>query len=84
MLLALADRLFATGMASDFHRIFAALLIAYIIAQARDFVPLWFTHFFPAGVVFGLVARQARKKQPVRLGLARAPQLNSASQTMMR
>ncbi len=84
LLLALADRLFATGMASDFHRIFAALLIAYIIAQARDFVPLWFTHFFPAGVVFGLVARQARKKQPVRSGLAQAPQLNSASQTMMR
>jgi hypothetical protein len=56
-LLGLADRLFSTNVASDFCRIFAALLIAFIVAQARDFAPVWFIPFLPAGVIFGFVAR---------------------------
>jgi hypothetical protein len=65
--LALADRLFSTHAASDFHRIFAALLVAFIVAQARDFSPLWFLPFLPAALVFGFVVRQARKNHPARL-----------------
>src|SRR5581483_8754749 len=60
LLLALAERLYATGMTSDFHRISAALLIAFVVAQARDFAPVWFIPFLPAGLTFGYLARQAR------------------------
>jgi hypothetical protein len=67
LLLGLADRLYSTGQTSDFHRICAALLIAFIVAQARDFVPLWFVHFLPAGLVFGYVIRRAKKYHPATL-----------------
>lgn len=73
LLLALADHFFSTGAASDFHRIVAAVLIAFIVAQARDFVPLWFMPFFPVGVILGLVARQARKNHPLSMGMAQEP-----------
>jgi hypothetical protein len=58
--LALADRLYSTGAASDFHRAFAALLIAFVVAEARDFVPLWLMPFIPAMLLFGFIARRAR------------------------
>jgi hypothetical protein len=65
--LAMTDRLYATGAASDFHRAYAALLVAFIVAEARDFVPLWFMPFIPAMVVFAFMARQARIKHLARL-----------------
>jgi hypothetical protein len=64
LLLGLADQLYAIGAASDFHRIFATLLIAFVVAQARDFAPVWFIPFLPASVIFGLIARQAHRKRP--------------------
>jgi hypothetical protein len=76
LLLALADRFFSIGAASDFHRICAALLIAFVVAQVRDFVPVWFIPFLPAGVVLGFVARQAQRNHPARLGMAQEPRLN--------
>ncbi len=76
LLLALADRLFSTGPASDFHRICAALLIAFIVAQVRDFVPVWFIPFLPAGVILGFVVRQAQRNRPARSGVAQVPRLN--------
>ena len=62
LVLVLADRLYEVGAASDFHRIYAALLIAFFVAQARDFVPLWFLPFLPAGVIFAYVARKAQNR----------------------
>jgi hypothetical protein len=47
--------------ASDFHRICAATLIAFFVAQSRDFVPLWFIPFLPAAFVFGNVALRSRR-----------------------
>ena len=76
LLLALADRLFSTGAAWDFHRIYAAFLIAFVVAQARDFSPVWFIPFLPAGVILGVVARQARRNYPAKLGMAQEPQPN--------
>jgi len=63
LILALADRLFAMDPASDFHRISAALLVAFFIAQSRDFVPVWFIPFIPAAVIFGGTAIRSRKWQ---------------------
>ncbi|HTQ31621.1 MAG TPA: hypothetical protein VMI53_10460 [Opitutaceae bacterium] len=71
LLLALANRLYATDAASDFHRIFTALVIAFIVAQSRDFAPVWFIPFLPAAVVFGFVARQARSGQVAAIRRAR-------------
>jgi hypothetical protein len=76
LFLALADRLYSVGAASDFHRIFAALLAAFIAAQARDFVPLWFLPFLPAGVVLGYVARRAIKSRPARVTPAPRPRMH--------
>jgi len=59
--LAMADWLYATGAASDFHRAYAALLIAFIAAESRDFVPLWLMPFIPGIVIFAWITRQARK-----------------------
>jgi hypothetical protein len=64
LVLALAHRLFAIGSGSDFHRIFAALLVAFFIAQSRDFVPVWFIPFLPAAVIFAYIARWARTHRP--------------------
>lgn len=64
LVLTLAHRLYETGAVSDFHRIFAALLVAFFVAQSRDFVPVWFIPFFPAAVTFAYVARWARKRRP--------------------
>jgi hypothetical protein len=75
--LALADRLYSTSAASDFHRIFAALLVGFIMAEARDFVPLWTMPFLPAGVVLGLVARQARKNHLAKLKTGARPKAKS-------
>jgi hypothetical protein len=59
--LAFANRVYEAAGASDFHRLFAAVLIAFVFAQARDFSPVWFIPFLPAGVVCALVIRQAAK-----------------------
>jgi hypothetical protein len=77
LLLGLADRLYSTGRASPFHRIFAALLVAFIVAQARDFAPVWFIPFLPAAVVLGFIARQARKNRPARLKTGARPRARS-------
>jgi hypothetical protein len=76
LLLALADRLYSTGATSDFHRIAAALLVAFIVAQSRDYVPIWFLHFLPAGVIFGLVARQASNTEASRMRMAQERRLH--------
>ncbi len=74
LVLALADNLYARAPSSDFHRIFATVLIAFFVAQMRDWVPMWFLPFLPAMLILGYVARRA-KKIPVavrrRLGGAR-------------
>lgn len=70
LVLALADRLYRAAPKSDFHRIFATVLIAFLVAQMRDWVPVWFLPFLPAIVILGLIARRAarryRKKRPKR------------------
>jgi hypothetical protein len=76
LLLALADRFFSTGAASDFHRICAASLIAFTVAQVRDFVPVWFIPFLPVGVILGFVVRQAQRNRPAKLRMMREPRLN--------
>jgi hypothetical protein len=81
LLLALADRFFAVGAASDFHRICAAVLVAFIVAQVRDFVPVWFIPFLPAGVILGFIARKAKKSRPVKSGMAPEPSLTQVSGT---
>jgi hypothetical protein len=59
-ILALAGRLYAADPASAFHRICAALLVAFFIAQSRDFVPIWFIPFLPAAVIFAGVSLRSR------------------------
>ena len=61
LVLALADKLYATAPASAFHRIFAAVLIAFFGAQMRDWVPMWFLPFLPVMLIMGVVAWRARK-----------------------
>jgi hypothetical protein len=63
LLLGLADQLYENGSSSDFHRIFAATLVAFFVAQARDFSPVWFIPFLPAMVIFGSMARSAKAAQ---------------------
>jgi hypothetical protein len=65
LLLALADQLYSSGAASDFHRIFAAALMAFFVAQARDFSPVWFIPFLPAMVIFAAMARSAKTAHPL-------------------
>jgi hypothetical protein len=60
LFLAVADRLYAMAPESDFHRISAAFLVAFVVAQARDFSPVWFIPFLPAGVLLGYVAKKAK------------------------
>ncbi len=61
LLLALADRLFETGAASNLNRIFAAVLVAFVAAQARDYNALWFLPFLPAGITLTLAIRRANR-----------------------
>jgi hypothetical protein len=81
LLLALADRFFSVSAASDFHRICAAVLIAFIVAQARDFVPVWFIPFLPASVILGSIARKAKKSHPAKSGMAQETSLIQVSGT---
>lgn len=68
LILGLADRLYAVGASSDFHRLCAAVLISFVFAQARDFAPVWFIPFLPAVVVCGVVVHRAGKfrRRPLR------------------
>lgn len=68
LLLGLADRLYAEGAACDFHRIFAATLMAFFIAQARDFVGVWFIPFLPALAILAVMARRAKTAQAFETG----------------
>jgi hypothetical protein len=52
------------------------LLIAFIVAQVRDFVPVWFIPFLPAGVVLSLATRRALKIRPARLRTGQEPGLD--------
>jgi hypothetical protein len=58
--LALANQLYESGASSDFHRIFAAVILAFFVAQARDFSPVWFIPFLPAFVILAFMARRAK------------------------
>lgn len=60
LVLALADRLFSIDASSDFHRIFATVLVSFYVAQMRDWVPLWFLPFMPAMIIIGYLAWKAR------------------------
>jgi hypothetical protein len=62
-ILLLADRLFSAPSATDFHRIFGALLVAFFVAQSRDFSPVWFIPFLPAGVIVSCIVLRARPRQ---------------------
>src|SRR5208282_270274 len=64
LLLALADQLYAEGAISDFHRIFASTLMAFFVAQARDFVGVWFIPFLPALAILAAIAHNAKTAQP--------------------
>jgi hypothetical protein len=65
LILALADQLYQTGALSDFNRLFAAALIAFFVAQARDFSPVWFIPFLPVLVVLGIIARRCKAVRPL-------------------
>jgi hypothetical protein len=64
LILGLADRLYSVGSPSDFHRIFAAALLAFFVAQARDFAPVWFIPFLPAMIIFMYLARNVKRISP--------------------
>ncbi len=64
--LAMADQLYEKGPSSDFHRVFAAVILAFFVAQARDFSPVWFIPFLPAFVVFAWMARNAKASENFR------------------
>jgi hypothetical protein len=70
LILGLADRLYTAGSASDFHRIFAASILAFYVAQARDWAGVWFIPFLPALVIFFFLARHAKS---ARLEVAASP-----------
>jgi hypothetical protein len=72
-ILALADQLYCKGAQSDFNRIFAASLLAFFVAQARDFSPVWFIPFLPAILVFGAMARSAKSVQNLAEAALRLP-----------
>jgi hypothetical protein len=61
--LALANQLYESEASSDFNRIFAAAILAFFVAQARDFSPVWFIPFLPALVIFASMARSAKAVQ---------------------
>jgi hypothetical protein len=61
--LALSNQLYESGATSDFNRIFAAAILAFLVAQARDFSPVWFIPFLPAMLIFGFMARRAKSAQ---------------------
>ncbi len=65
LLLGLADQLYTSDASTDFNRIFAATLVAFCVAQARDFVGVWFIPFLPALAIFTAIARNARNLQPL-------------------
>jgi hypothetical protein len=58
--LALANQLYESGASSDFHRIFASVILAFFVAQARDFSPVWFIPFLPAFLILAFMARRAK------------------------
>jgi hypothetical protein len=60
-ILALADRLYSIPGATDFHRLFGALLIAFFVAQARDFQPVWFIPFVPGALLVLFVVLRSRQ-----------------------
>ena len=61
LIMALANRLFVADPNSDFHRICAASLVAFFIAQSRDFVPVWFIPVLPVALILTGVALRSRK-----------------------
>jgi len=65
LILALADQLYRLGAQSDFNRLFAAALVAFFVAQARDFSPVWFIPFLPVMVVLGFIARRCQARRPL-------------------
>ena len=62
LVLAVADKLYSTACASAFHRITASVLVAFFVAQMRDWVPMWFLPFLPAMLIFAFVAWRVRKQ----------------------
>ena len=70
LVLAVADRFYTVAPSSAFHRIFAAVLCAFFVAQMRDWVPLWFLPFLPVVLVLSLVVWWVRSK---RLLIVRRP-----------
>lgn len=77
-ILALADQLYTKGADSDFNRIFAAALLAFFVAQARDFSPVWFIPFLPALLIFLIMARNAKTVQNLAEAAINAPRRPTA------
>ncbi len=61
LVLMVANRLYRADPGSPFHRICAAALASFFIAQSRDFVPVWFIPLLPAGVILLAVSLRSRK-----------------------
>jgi hypothetical protein len=79
LVLAIADQLYAAAPFSAFHRIFATVLIAFFVAQMRDWVPMWFLPFLPAMLILGYVAWRARSASPAKTKRAPAGRLDRAA-----
>lgn len=61
LIMAVADRFFATSAGTDYNRIVAGVLSAFYVAQMRDWVSLWFLPFLPAVIVLFFALKKARK-----------------------
>lgn len=57
LLMAIAEGYYQIGVKSDLHRLVAAVLVAFLGAQMRDWVAMWFLPFLPAFTVLFFVLR---------------------------
>lgn len=55
VILNFSQRFFDAGPESAYHRLVAATLISFLIAQSRDFVSVWFIPYTPAAIVLIVV-----------------------------
>jgi hypothetical protein len=62
-ILALADRLYSIESSTDFHRMFGTFLVAFFVAQSRDFSPVWFIPFLPGGILLLIILFRGKKAQ---------------------
>ena len=73
LILVLANRFYDADPSCAYHRICAASLVAFFIAQARDFVPVWFIPFLPVALILAIMAWRSHHWTPVLTVLESAP-----------